>query len=147
MKHVSKTPHIRGYDKFIDVDKRGAEERFHDFEIQLSRALLRLDGKRVDALMMLGHSFTHKGLYKQVLVVDCKLVALRPDDPIIFYNLACSLSNLGELDESLDAIKKSLDLGYRDIPYMLADPDLENVRQDPRFKRLLDRKWGKRTRD
>lgn len=138
---------IRGYDKFIPVDPRKADDRFHDFEIGLARAALRLDPKRIDALTMLGHAFTHRCQHRQALAVDRKLVQYSPDDATVHYNLACSLSNLGEVDESLDALKKALDLGYRDIPYLMSDPDLANVRSDPRFKRLLDRKWGKRTRD
>ena len=134
----------RGFDKFIDVDKETAESRFHEFEIGLARAVLRLDSRRVDAMMMLGHAFTHRGHHRQALAVDRKLATLCPDDPIVYYNLACSLSNLGEIDESLQALEKSLDLGYRDVPYLMSDPDLENVRRSPQFKRLLDKKWGKR---
>lgn len=137
-------PRIRGFDKFIEVDQRKAEDRFHEFEIGLARAALRIDPRRVDAMMMLGHAFTHRGNHKQALAVDRKLASLCPDDPIVHYNLACSLSNLGEIEESLLAIEKSLDLGYRDVPYLMSDPDLENVRRSPQFKRLLDKKWGKR---
>jgi tetratricopeptide (TPR) repeat protein len=136
---------IRGYDKFIEVDRGAADERFNAFEVGIARALLRLDPKRIDAMMMLGHALTRSGQHKQALAVDQKLAALCPDDPNVHYNLACSLSNLDRVDESLAALEKSLELGYRDFSFMLSDPDLENTRKDPRFKRLLDRRWGKRS--
>ena len=55
-------------------------------------------------------------------------------------------NNAGLCPEALDALGKAMELGYRDIPHLMSDPDLAAVRRDPRFKRLLDRKWGKRTR-
>lgn len=140
----SKRPRIRGYDKHIDVDRAGADERFDTFEVSLARAALRLNPKRVEALMMLGHSLTRLGRHRQALAVDQKLSDLMPSDPLVHYNLACSHANLDDVDAALDALSRALDLGYRDFSYLLSDPDMKNVRRDPRFKKLLDRKWGKR---
>ena len=73
-----------------------------------------------------------------------RLAGLRPKDPFVHYNLACSYSNLSDLDGAFDALGRAFDLGYRDYPHLLKDPDLEKVRQDRRFKQLLNKKWGKR---
>ena len=74
--------------------------------------------------------------------VDLKLVKLKSDDPIAWYNLACSLSLLKRSTESLSAIGKSLRLGYRDIKYLLSDPDLENLRKSEKFKEIVFRLTG-----
>ncbi len=137
-------PTIRHYHKFIEVDKQEADERFLEFEVDLSRAALRSRPHWFEALTMLGHALTKAGNHKQALAIDLKLAKLRPNDAIVFYNLACSLSNLERVDESLEALQQSLDLGYKDFSYLLGDPDLENIRRDPRFKRMLERKTGKR---
>jgi tetratricopeptide (TPR) repeat protein len=93
---------------------------------------------------MLGQALTRVGRHNEALEADLRLADLRPKDPVAFYNLACSYSNLENLDAAFDALRRAFDLGYRDYRHMLRDPDLENVRRDRRFKSLLDKKWGKR---
>ncbi len=128
----------------VEVDAEAADRLFHRLEIGLAKAVLSVQPRHVGALLSLGTALTHLGRHKESLEADLRTVELLPDDATARYNLACSYSNLGRIPEALDALDKSIDLGYRDFPYLLQDPDLENVRQDPRFRALLDRKWGKR---
>lgn len=114
------------------------------FEVGLSRAVLESNPQDVRALEMLGQALTRAGRHDEALEADLRLAGLRPKDPVAFYNLACSYSHLDNLDAAFDALHRAFDLGYRDYRHLLRDPDLENVRKDRRFKRLLDKKWGKR---
>jgi tetratricopeptide (TPR) repeat protein len=123
---------------------RKADKLFDDFEIRLCRAALQADGKNVRALEMLGQALTRASRHQEALDVDLRVAQLRPDDPVAFYNLACSYSNLEDLDGAFLALRQAFDLGYKDYPHLLRDPDLKNVRRDRRFKALLDKKWGKR---
>src|SRR6185436_11674595 len=117
---------------------------FSDFEVGLSRAVLDSNPRHSRALEMLGQALTRVGRHDEALEADLRLANLRPKDPVAFYNLACSYSNLANLDAAFDALRRAFDLGYRDYRHLLRDPDLENVRRDRRFKTLLDKKWGKR---
>jgi tetratricopeptide (TPR) repeat protein len=123
--------------------KRG-ERLFDDFEIRICRAVLEADPRNVRALEMLGQALTRVNRHQEALEVDLRVARLRPNDPVAFYNLACSYSNLEDLDGAFTALRQAFDLGYKDYPHLLRDPDLENVRRDRRFKALLDKKWGKR---
>ena len=114
------------------------------FQAGLSRAVLESNPRDARALEMLGQALTQSGRHDEALEVDLRLAGLRPKDPIAYYNLACSYSNLENLDAAFDALHRAFDLGYRDYRHLLRDPDLENVRRDRRFKNLLDKKWGKR---
>lgn|SRR5579863_3947652 len=127
----------------------GPEDRrtkllFSEFEVGLSRAILDANPRHPRALEMLGQALTRAGRHDEALEADLRLADVRPKDPVAFYNLACSYSNLENLDAAFDALRRAFDLGYRDYRHMLRDPDLENVRRDRRFKTLLDKKWGKR---
>jgi adenylate cyclase len=56
------------------------------------------------------------------------------------YNLACLFSILGDVDETIGQLRKLLMSGYarRKITWIrLHDPDLDNVRKDPRFEPLF----------
>jgi len=88
------------------------------------------------ALGELGQLYTKTARYEKGLAVDRKLVALRPDDPTTHYNLACSLALLGEAAEALDALDRSVALGYEDLEHLLADEDLESLRGTARFRAI-----------
>jgi len=117
--------------------KNKKEELDIDFEINFFEGLLKDNPDYVPALLALGHAYTKKGEFKKGLDIDLRLTRLRRDEPLVHYNLACSYSLLGLLDEAFLAIKKAIDLGYEDIGYLLSDPDLENLRKDKRFDDLF----------
>jgi len=132
------------HDRRPEVDPGVAQRIFDDFEIGLCRAVAEADSSNLRALELLGQALTRAARHQEALEVDLRVTHLRPRDPVAYYNLACSYSNLEDLDGAFTALRRAFDLGYKDYPHLLRDPDLENVRRDRRFKALLDRKWGKR---
>jgi len=118
--------------------KRRMKKR-KDFEIRFYENLLKERPDFLQALNCLGDVYTRKGFYREGLAVDRKLVHLKPEDPIVHYNLACSLSLVGDTDAALEALKKAVLLGYDDATYLLKDPDLEHIRTDERFHMLLSK--------
>lgn len=104
-----------------------------DFEIQFYEKLIEGSPNFVHALMCLGDAYTRGGFYKEGLAVDKRLAHLKPEDPIVYYNLACSLSLIEDAEAAFQALKRAVLLGYDDFDYILSDPDLEQVRGDARF--------------
>jgi tetratricopeptide (TPR) repeat protein len=114
-----------------------------DFEIDFFGAILARYPDYVDALRVFGGLLTRRGLVKDGLEIDRRLIRLRPRDPIAHYNLACSLSLLGKPDQAFLALRKALELGYSDFSFMRRDRDLDGLKADPRFTKLL-REYGVR---
>ena len=108
-----------------------------DFEISFYEQLLKHNPNFVNALIALGDAYTRRGRYKDGLKIDQKLVKLKPDDPMVYYNLACSYSLLKIVDVCLEALRKAIQLGYGDFAYMEKDPDLQFIRKDPHYKELV----------
>lgn len=115
-----------------------------DFQMEFYEKILSEKPDFVEVMIALGEIYTKKGLYEKGLKLDTRLSQLRPDNPMIHYNLACSLSLLGDVDAALRAIEQAICLGYRDLAFMNRDPDLENVRQDKRYHRLVKKIIRKR---
>lgn len=105
-----------------------------DFEIKFYEEILKQQPDFINVLIPLGNVYTHKGFYKEGLAVDKKLTQLLPNDPIVYYNLACSLSLVGRPIESLTKLKKAVVLGYDEFSFMSQDSDLDNVRELAEFK-------------
>jgi tetratricopeptide (TPR) repeat protein len=115
-----------------------------DFEIAFYNGLIEKNPNFAEALAALGDLYTKAGLYKEGLAMDERLVQLKPDDPIILYNLACSYSLLQEIDKALRAFKKAINCGYCDFDHLEQDGDLNNLRQDRRFQQYLTRVKSKK---
>jgi uncharacterized protein HemY len=67
------------------------------------------------------------------LKVDERLARLQPEDPLVFYNLACSYSLTDQFERATLALERALQLGYRDFTWLARDPDLKKLRQQPAF--------------
>lgn len=68
-------------------------------------------------------------IFNEILIKD-------PNDTGALYNKACIMSLRNQIDESLELLKKTVKL---DASFKLSfdmDPDLENVRKDPRFQNI-----------
>ena len=55
------------------------------------------------------------------------------------YNIACCFSKLGQLDNSLQALKKCMGAGWTDYKKIRTDPSLAEVRTSPNFKAMIDK--------
>ncbi len=119
----------------------------HDvaFEIKFFEKVLEHSPNFVQALIVLGDLYTKNGLHQDGLRVDERLSALRPLDPFVFYNLACSYSLVGNVDKSLSTLKKAIVCGYDDFDHLMRDSDLHNLREDARFKDFLSTTQNQKT--
>jgi tetratricopeptide (TPR) repeat protein len=112
------------------------EARELDVKISFLEGLIRRDPQYVEVLQMLGDHYTQRGRHDNSLKVDQQLSRLQPRNPLVFYNLACSHSLNGELDQAAAALEKALALGYRDFKWLARDPDLGPLRQHPLYRSI-----------
>lgn len=116
--------------------KRGEREYAH-FCLEFCSAILDRRPNHAEALELAANRFTELGYYHDGLRLDQRLARLRPGDPGVLYNLACSLALLGRNDEALAALSRAIDGGYDNHRHMASDRDLENLHDDPRFAELV----------
>lgn len=58
---------------------------------------------------------------------------------VAWYNLACGYVRVGRRDEALAALRRAVEQGVNDRGSFERDPDLAELKGDPRFQQLLDR--------
>ena len=103
------------------------------FEIDFYEKVLRHAPRFVEALACLGDLYTKEGHYALGLGIDERLAALRPEDPVVIYNLACSYSLLNNIPAARGAMLRAIDLGYDEWEHMEKDADLANLLGDKEF--------------
>ena len=63
---------------------------------------------------------------------------LEDERPGVLYNLACQYSMAGETGKAVAALEEAVAAGYSDSRHMQSDADLENIRETPGYRRLLE---------
>jgi tetratricopeptide (TPR) repeat protein len=108
-----------------------------DFEIAFYENILKNTPNFFQALTVIGDLYTRAGLWQKGLDVDLKLSQLRPEDPVVFYNLACSYALLNQTRAALSALTRAIDFGYDDFEHLKGDTDLDNLLKDEHFQQYI----------
>ncbi len=108
-----------------------------EFEIDFFEKIISEDPNYIEALVQLGNAYAKKGHLDKSLTIDKKLITISPRNPYGYYNLSCNYSMMGKKKMALDALEKSVDLGYSDYEHLKKDPDLDGIRRSLRFRKIL----------
>ena len=68
-----------------------------------------------------------------------RALALEPEEPQVLYNVACVYALLGEPERAIDCLEKSMTKGWGQKEWMEHDPDLASLRENPRFRKLIEK--------
>jgi adenylate cyclase len=66
-----------------------------------------------------------------------RAVQADPTNPLMLYNIGCLHAVAGRRGLALDHLERAMELGMRNRDWLMTDPDLTSVRDDPRFTALL----------
>ena len=116
--------------------RKSAKKEDLGFEIAFFEGITARDPEFVEALQILGDAYTRTGQWEKGLQIDQRLAKLCADNPLVFYNLACSYSLMNRVDEAFAALGQAIQLGYDDARWLTRDPDLNNLRRDNRFEKI-----------
>ncbi len=122
----------------IPTDHQPENLRENKQELEFLQAVARRLPEDTGVMRALGDLYTRTGAYADGLRVDERLSRLCAEDPVVWYNLACSLALSDRADDAFDALGRSVELGYNDYDAMKKDPDLASLHGDARFESILE---------
>ena len=112
-------------------------EDIYSFEISFYETLDQRSDKDGRVIELLAQLYTKVGRIEDGLSMDLRLSKLRPKDPMVHYNLACSLALVGQTEESVSVLRQSIEFGYTDFDWLLQDKDLDSIRNLDSYGRLM----------
>lgn len=115
------------------------EARDLDIEIGFLAGLTKRDPSFVEALQLLSDDYLQRGRLAEGATVDEQVARLRPHDPGVQYNLACSYALTERHEAAFEALNRAIDAGYRDFRRLARDPDLAAFRKHPLYRKLRAR--------
>jgi tetratricopeptide (TPR) repeat protein len=68
-----------------------------------------------------------------------KGVEINPKNSTLHYNFVALYSLQNQLDRSLDSLDRTLELGFNNYDALRKDPDLNNVRKHPEFRKICEK--------
>eukprot|EP00005_Dracoamoeba_jomungandri_P001547 CAMPEP_0174262520 /NCGR_PEP_ID=MMETSP0439-20130205/13020_1 /TAXON_ID=0 /ORGANISM="Stereomyxa ramosa, Strain Chinc5" /LENGTH=362 /DNA_ID=CAMNT_0015347239 /DNA_START=67 /DNA_END=1155 /DNA_ORIENTATION=+ len=104
-----------------------------DLDINLVQLFDALHNRAL-ALMEKGDKKSLEGA-RTVLQVQLNIV---PDHFLSLYNLACAESLIGNHAAAVDALRRSIENGYKNLKHLLSDPDLDNIRDCEGYDACID---------
>jgi tetratricopeptide (TPR) repeat protein len=101
------------------------------------RRTIELDPQNANGYFQLGLLlFTKFHRYEEAEMYFLKAQELDPQDAPGIYNIACVKAILGDYDTSFRYLKEAIQKGF-EKSWAQTDPDLENLRKDPRFDKIV----------
>jgi serine/threonine protein kinase/tetratricopeptide (TPR) repeat protein len=92
------------------------------------------------ARILLGSDYAEIGRVEDALKELNLAMTLRANEASILYNAACLYAMLKRKPESLDALKKAWEAGFRDVSHARRDPDLAILHGEPQFEQMYPEK-------
>lgn len=111
-----------------------------EFDRQFFGRVLTYGDSNTDVLRRQAELLSRASDHAAALLLDRRLAERCPEDPVVFYNLACSLSMTGHLREAIESLECAVELGYDDFAHIEADTDLDALRELPGFSELIARR-------
>jgi predicted Zn-dependent protease len=109
----------------------------YSYEIEFYESIDAKGSNDPRVLEVLAQLYTRVGRNEDGLSMDLRLSKSRPQDPLVHYNLACSLALTGQHDQSLGVLKKAVEMGYNDFDWMIKDTDLDPIRNMTSYQEWL----------
>jgi non-specific serine/threonine protein kinase len=119
---------------------RGEEARAASEEgVRRVERQLELDPTDMRALSLGANALVEIGRNEQALAWSNRAIELFPDELSSLLNGVCVRARIGRKEEAFALLERVVERGWGKREWIERDPDYDNLREDPRFQRLLER--------
>jgi len=118
------------------LGKKDALNNYTYREIAIFESQLKKTPEDARVRVLLAGNYAEQGRFEDAKREVDLAMALRPDDTMILYNIACTLCSMDKPKDAMIALGKAWEAGYRNPVWTRQDPDLAILHGDPEFERL-----------
>ena len=107
--------------------------------IKSYKQAIEIDPDYAKAHYGLGVAYGKSGKHEEAIESFKQAIRIVPGYAWAYYNLACSYSLLGDVNKALESLGRSIDLGFDDIKHIENDSDLNGLRDEAGYKKLINK--------
>ena len=119
-----------GYTRFHMNDLGSAMEAYNKVH--------EIDVTNAEAWNLKGLIFYRQKNYEKALECVEKAIESNPTDGMSWYNKACYHSLLNHIPESIEGLKRSIEIDVKNAKKAVKDKDFENIRTDEGYRRIVE---------
>ena len=119
-----------GYTRFHMNDLSSAMEAYNKVH--------EIDVTNAESWNLKGLIFYRQKNYDKALECVEKAIDSNPTDGMSWYNRACYHSLLNHIPESIEALKRSIEIDVKNAKKAVRDKDFENIRTDEGYRRIVE---------
>jgi serine/threonine protein kinase/Tfp pilus assembly protein PilF len=106
--------------------------------LKLMESTLELNPDDARAANLAAGVFASLGEAENAIKYGERSLAIDPEDPMLLYNIACMYASLGRVDQAISCLERSVDKGFGHKEWIDNDPDLESIRNSPKYQSIVD---------
>jgi len=116
------------------LDLKSRSEAAYREGIDRARRHLELNPDDARVLYLIAQSHIELGERDEGLEWGRRARALGPEDPYVLYGITCLFTRLGEVEEAASQFEQAVSAGFRNRHWIEMDPDLDPIRDHPRYR-------------
>ena len=127
-------------DLILCFDRLGEKEKINEVlkaAVQMFPRYLSLHPDDARAHIFFATTLVRLGRIDEAKVKAARAIELSPNDPLMFYNVACFYANVGDKAPALQSLKNAISSGYGFYEWIKRDPDLDSIRNEPEYIELM----------
>ncbi|HEY8166580.1 MAG TPA: protein kinase [Gemmatimonadaceae bacterium] len=118
------------------LDMKDEETTARRRSTKLLEERLELNPDDARACNLLASTYASLGQTDKAVELAKRSLEIDPDDAMMLYNVACTYSVLGRHDEAINSLERAVDKGFGHKEWIDHDPDLNPIRDNPRFQTI-----------
>jgi serine/threonine protein kinase/Flp pilus assembly protein TadD len=130
-------------DYILSLDRLGENQKAteaHNLALEMFPRYLSLHPDDARAHIFFATALARAGRVEEAKVKAARANELSPNDPLMYYNTACFFANAGDKPLALNSLKHAISSGYGFYEWIKRDPDLDSIRNEPEYIRLMEGK-------
>lgn len=123
--------------EYFNEGKSYLNSKIYDMAEVAYQKVIAINPYFMDTYQNLSAVYIRSKRYDDAIAALDKAIAKKKDYPYSYYNKACVYALQNKTDLAISSLFTAIEHGYNDLEAIETDPDLNNIRNSPRYRKVI----------